>query len=186
MTNIQRTLTEEWHCARQAHDETIQAYAARLDELAEDIGKVLTEDDRAEKFRVGLRYLIKAEIDKQASQATTYRDLVAQAQRIKTHERGYRSTNRPNNNRENRGDDHRDQDRDEGQDRDRDHRSFNARSDYYRGDDRRRTAIKGLLTPVLTIIEATTTTIKMTTQAAISASEMKEATVPTEKTDVTT
>lgn len=48
------------------------------------------------------------------------------------------------------------------------------------------TAIKGLLTPVLTIIEATTTTIKMTTQAAISASEMKEATVPAEKTDVTT
>lgn len=93
VANIQRTLTEDYHRAYQYQDETVQAYAARLDELAEDIGKVLNEEDRTEKFRVGLRYTIKAKIDEQASQATTYHDLVAQAQRIEAHERGYKSNN---------------------------------------------------------------------------------------------
>lgn len=134
VANIHLTLTEEWHRTRQGYDETVQAYAARLDQLAEDIGKKLTENERTEKFRVGLRYVIKAEIDKQASQATTYRDLVAQAQRIETHERGYKSGNRredrdsksnKSNNRDSRDSDRRD--------RDRDYRSSNSRSDYYRG-----------------------------------------------------
>ena len=90
VTNIQQTLTEEWHRAQQAQDELVQAYAARLDKLTEDIGKVLTEEDRAEKFRIGLRYSIKTKIDEQASQAITYHNLVAQAQRIETHERGFK------------------------------------------------------------------------------------------------
>ena len=71
VTNIQRTFTEEYHRAHQYSDKTMQAYAARLDELAEDIGKILKEKDRAEKFRVGLCYTIKAKIDEQATQATT-------------------------------------------------------------------------------------------------------------------
>lgn len=66
--------------ARQSHDKASQPYAARLDQLAKDIGRNLTEEERAEKFRVGLRYVIKPKIDEQASQAT-------QAQRIKLHDR---------------------------------------------------------------------------------------------------
>ncbi|MCJ1265993.1 hypothetical protein MMC22_005875 [Lobaria immixta] len=49
-TFSKHTLTEEYYQAHHYQDETVQAYAARLDELAEDIGKVLKEKDRAEKF----------------------------------------------------------------------------------------------------------------------------------------
>ncbi|MCJ1466109.1 hypothetical protein MMC07_004728 [Pseudocyphellaria aurata] len=91
VANIQRTLTKEYHRARQGQDKTVQAYAARLDELAQDIGKIRSEEDRAEKFRLGLRYAIKSDIDRQASQPNTYRDLVAQAQRIKFYKRQNKS-----------------------------------------------------------------------------------------------
>lgn len=77
VANIQRNLTEQWYRAQQGHDETIQAYAARLDQLAEDIGRRLADSERSKKFRVGLRYTIKAKMDKQASQATTHCELVA-------------------------------------------------------------------------------------------------------------
>ena len=85
----------------QYQDETMQAYAAWLDELAEDIGKILNKENCAEKFWVGLYYTIKAKIDKQALQATIYHDFVAQAQRIKIHKRGYRSNNQQDNQRDN-------------------------------------------------------------------------------------
>lgn len=71
-----------------------RAYAARLDQLEEDMGQILTDSERTEKLRVGLRYSIKAKLDEQIFQAKTHRELVAQAQRIETHEREYESTNR--------------------------------------------------------------------------------------------
>lgn len=93
MANIQRTLTEDYYWAYQYQDKTVQAYAARLDELVEDIKMVLNKEDHAEKFWVDLCYAIKAKINKQASQATTYHDFIAQAQRIEAHKWGYKSNN---------------------------------------------------------------------------------------------
>ncbi|MCJ1470010.1 hypothetical protein MMC07_008655 [Pseudocyphellaria aurata] len=71
VANIQRTLTGEYHRARQGQDKTVQAYAARLDKLAQDIRKIRSEEDRAEKFKLGLRYAIKSDIDRQGSQPNT-------------------------------------------------------------------------------------------------------------------
>lgn len=88
---------EDYYWVHQYQDETMQAYAAWLDELAEDIRKILNEKNCAEKFWVSFYYTIKAKIDKQALQATTYHNLVAQAQHIKAHKRGYRSNNQQDN-----------------------------------------------------------------------------------------
>lgn len=54
-----------------------------MDQLTQEIGRKLSDADRAEKFRLGLRPRIKARMNEQAVQVTTHRELVAQAQRIK-------------------------------------------------------------------------------------------------------
>lgn len=69
-SNLMQQLTDEWHHARQRYDESARAYAARLDQLAEDMGRRLTDGERTEKV----------------FQATTHRELVAQAQRIEYNE----------------------------------------------------------------------------------------------------
>lgn len=54
-SNLMQQLTDEWHHARQRHEESARAYAAQLDKLAEDMGRVLTNSKRTEKLRVCLR-----------------------------------------------------------------------------------------------------------------------------------
>ncbi|MCJ1260757.1 hypothetical protein MMC22_000619 [Lobaria immixta] len=72
-----------------------------------------------------------------ASQATTYHNLVAQAQHIETHERGYKSNNRQDNQRDNQQDNQQNGQTSQNKGNDSRDRSSNARSDYYRGNNQR-------------------------------------------------
>ena len=42
---------------------TVQAYATRLDNLEEGIGRSLEDSERIEKFRVDLRCVVQAKMD---------------------------------------------------------------------------------------------------------------------------
>lgn len=93
-SNLMQQLTDEWHYARQRLEKSVKAYSARLDKLAEDMGRRLTDGERTEKLRVGLRRSVKAKLDEQVFQAKTHRELVAQAQRIEHNEEIIRTRSR--------------------------------------------------------------------------------------------
>lgn len=85
---LHQLATKEWYHAEQEEDENVQAYSARLDQLTQEISRRLSDAERAEKFRTGLRPRITARMKEQATQVTTHRELVAQAQRIEGNQLG--------------------------------------------------------------------------------------------------